>query len=238
MSIEIGTSAIDWLSIALSLNENGYALTEPILSASDCQQLQSFYDDPATTFRSTINIARCNFGRGEYKYFDYPLPAVVQSLREALYAGLAPIANDWELKLGNDPKWPSSLDGLTKICNTEGQCRPTPLMLRYGQGDYNCLHQDLYGPIHFPLQVVVMLSDPTEDFEGGELVLVEQRPRMQSRPIVIRLQQGRAAVIPVRERPRKGARGYHRAPMRQCANAPMRQCAMASGRFPLANGTP
>lgn len=214
MSDTIAKSAIDRQSIALSLDEKGYALIEPVLSASTCLQLQCCYDDPATKFRSTINMARYNFGSGEYKYFDYPLPGVIQSLREAFYTGLAPIANDWERKLGNKPKWPSSLDGLIAICNAEGQYRPTPLMLRYGQGDYNCLHQDLYGPVHFPLQVVIMLSDPANDFEGGELVLVEQRPRMQSRPIVIRLQQGAAAVIPVRERPRQGVRGFHRAPMR------------------------
>lgn len=209
-----GVDAIDWQSIALSLDEKGYALAGSILSAAKCQQVQSIYDDPGTSYRSTIKMARYNFGRGEYKYFDYPLPDIVQSLRESFYTGLAPIANDWELRFGNESRWPPSLSGLTKICNAEGQHRPTPLMLRYGEGDYNCLHQDLYGSVHFPLQVIVMLSDPQNDFEGGELVLVEQRPRMQSRPIVIHLQQGEAAIIPVRERPRKGARGYHRAPMR------------------------
>ena len=209
---EVG--AIDWQSIALSLDEKGYAQTLPILSPAQCNQLRGLYDDPATRYRSTISMARYNFGRGEYRYFAYPLPDVVQSLREWFYAGLAPIANEWALRVGYETEWPASLEELTKICNAEGQYRPTPLMLRYEKGDYNCLHQDLYGPVHFPLQVIVMLSEPSADFEGGELVLVEQRPRMQSRPIVIRLQQGTAAVIPVRERPRKGARGYHRAPMR------------------------
>ena len=214
MSSEIETSAIDWQSIAASLDEKGYALTDPVLSAADCERVQSFYDDPDTVFRSTINMARYNFGSGEYKYFGYPLPDIVQSLRESFYSGLAPVADAWEQRFGNEARWPATLDALTRICNAEGQHRPTPLMLRYGKGDYNCLHQDLYGEIHFPLQVVVMLSDPEKDFEGGELVLVEQRPRMQSRPIVIQPRQGAAVIIPVRDRPRKGTRGYHRAPMR------------------------
>lgn len=214
MSAASGVGAIDWQSVALALDEKGYALSSPILSPDQCTQLRALYDDPKTSFRSTISMARYNFGRGEYKYFAYPLPDLIQSLRESFYAGLAPIANDWALKLGNEPKWPATLGELTEICNAEGQHRPTPLMLRYEKGDFNCLHQDLYGPVHFPLQVIVMLADPAADFAGGELVLVEQRPRMQSRPIVIRLQQGAAAVIPVRERPRKGIRGYHRAPMR------------------------
>lgn len=214
MSTHEATNAIDWQSVALSLDEKGYALAGPILSPTECDQLQACYDDPETRYRSTIKMARYNFGSGEYKYFDYPLPGIVQSLRESFYAGLAPIADDWELKLGNETEWPPTLGDLTKICNAEGQHRPTPLMLRYGKGDYNCLHQDLYGSVHFPLQVIVMLSNPQNDFEGGELVLVEQRPRMQSRPIVVHLQQGTAAIIPVRERPRKGVRGYHRAPMR------------------------
>ncbi len=159
-------------------------------------------------------MARYNFGRGEYKYFDYPLPTEVQLLREYFYAKLAPIANDWEELLGKERGWPATLAELTERCHDQGQRRPTPLMLCYGEGDYNCLHQDLYGPIHFPLQVVILLSAPGEDFEGGELILVEQRPRMQSRPIVAHLEQGSAAIIPVRERPRRGVRGYHRAPMR------------------------
>jgi hypothetical protein len=192
----------------------GYAVTAPVLSANDCTRLVSYFDDPAIEFRSRIDMARHNFGRGEYKYFAYPLPPEIRRLREFFYAGLAPIANAWEQCLGNPPKWPDELAALTRYCHAAGQCRPTPLMLRYREGDYNCLHQDLYGDIHFPLQVVVMLSDPQEDFAGGELVLVEQRPRMQSRPIVVHLEQGRAAIIPVRERPREGSRGYHRAKMR------------------------
>lgn len=214
MTIDKAVSNLDWQGIEASLMDEGYAVTERFLSADTCRQLSASYDDPETGYRSTISMARYNFGRGEYKYFSYPLPGGVQVLREQFYKRLAPIANDWEMKLGNDPVWPEDLDMLTRRCHLEGQCRPTPLMLRYEQGDYNCLHQDLYGPIHFPLQVVVLLSAPSEDFDGGELILVEQRPRMQSRPIVVRLEQGAAAVIPVRERPRQGARGYHRAPVR------------------------
>ena len=159
-------------------------------------------------------MARYNFGKGEYQYFDYPLPDEVGELRRYFYRHLAPLANRWSVTLGSEAGWPDELDELTQHCHENGQQRPTPLMLRYGPGDFNCLHQDLYGPIHFPLQVVILLSEPGEEFEGGELILVEQRPRMQSRPIVARLKQGSAAIIPVRERPRRGVRGYHRAPMR------------------------
>jgi hypothetical protein len=205
---------IDWTAVETSLDENGYATTAPLLSKADCRRMYNSYDDPDTAFRSTINMARYNFGSGEYKYFAYPLPTLVHQLREFFYAGLAPIANSWAKRLNSDDRWPEKLQELTSLCHEQGQCRPTPLMLRYGQGDYNCLHQDLYGPIYFPLQVVILLSAPERDYKGGELILVEQRPRMQSRPLVVRLEQGGAAVIPVRERPRKGVRGYHRAAMR------------------------
>lgn len=214
MTAEFDFAAIDTRTIAESLGENGFALTKPFLSTATCARLSGYYDNPATQFRSTISMARHNFGRGEYKYFAYPLPAEVQALREYFYAHLAPIANEWERRFGNDRSWPESLDLLLHRCHEEGQGRPTPLLLRYGAGDYNCLHQDLYGPLHFPLQVIILLSEPGQDFAGGELILVEQRPRLQSRPIVVRLTQGAAAIIPVRERPRQGTRGYHRAPMR------------------------
>jgi hypothetical protein len=214
MSWQIAERVVDWRRVSAALMAEGYAVTEPLLSPEDCVRLGGYYDDAKIEFRSTINMARYNFGRGEYKYFAYPLPSEVQHLREFFYAGLAPIANEWEQHFGKSPKWPNALSELVKQCHAEGQCRPTPLMLRYREGDYNCLHQDLYGAIHFPLQVVVMLSAPQDDFAGGELILVEQRPRMQSRPIVVNLEQGAAAIIPVRERPRKGIRGYHRAKMR------------------------
>lgn len=206
--------AIDWETVSASLDDEGFALTPPFLSADECTRLRSLYDGPSSRFRSTISMQRYNFGRGEYKYFAYPLPPDIERMREVFYARLAPVANRWESRLRKKPDWPAELASLTKRCHEQGQCRPTPLMLRYEQGDYNCLHQDLYGDIHFPLQVVILLSEPDADFSGGELVLVEQRPRMQSRPIVVRLVQGAAAIIPVRERPRKGSRGFHRALMR------------------------
>ena len=206
--------ALDWPAIEASLAERGYATTAPFLDTSTCAELRRLYDDPETSFRSTINMARYNFGSGQYRYFDYPLPDLVRLLRAEFYARLAPIANAWATVLRMETDWPAELDELLERCHASGQARPTPLLLRYGPGDYNCLHQDLYGPIHFPLQVVILLSEPDVDFMGGELVLVEQRPRMQSRPILPQLRQGAAAIIPVRERPRQGTRGYHRAAMR------------------------
>ncbi len=212
MKPDIG--ALDWSAIEAGLAENGYAATGTFLDAAACVELRSLYDDPATAFRSMIDMARYNFGSGEYKYFDYPLPAIVAKLRSSFYARLAPVANAWAKALRTEADWPAELETLLDRCHAAGQIRPTPLLLRYRAGDYNCLHQDLYGPIHFPLQVVIQLSKPGEDFTGGELVLVEQRPRMQSRPIVPVLEQGAAVIIPVRERPRRGTRGYHRAAMR------------------------
>jgi hypothetical protein len=206
--------AIDREAIAAALDRRGFAVTAPILGRATCKGIIARYRDPATPFRSTISMARYNFGRGEYKYFDYPLPDEVQALREAFYTCLAPIANEWEQRLGTGRTWPVDLTTLLRQCHAEAQARPTPLLLRYGRGDYNCLHQDLYGPIHFPLQAVLLLSEPGREFDGGELVLVEQRPRMQSRSMVVRLEQGAAAIFPVRERPRHGQRGYHRVMMR------------------------
>jgi len=214
VSAALERPAIDREAIAAALDQQGFAVTGPILGRAVCRSITARYDDPATPFRSTISMARYNFGRGEYKYFEYPLPAEVQALREAFYACLAPIANEWEQRLGTGRTWPGHLDELLRRCHAEGQARPTPLLLRYGRGDYNCLHQDLYGPIHFPLQVVILLSEPGKEFDGGELVLVEQRPRLQSRPMLVRLTQGAAAIFPVRERPRYGQRGYHRVTMR------------------------
>ena len=206
--------AIDWGRVGEAMQAQGYAVIPPFLSRSLCEQIRSFYDDPGVSFRSTINMARYNFGRGEYKDFAYPLPEPVQQLRAYFYENLAPIANQWERCFGREPSWPENLAQLTEHCHQHNQYRPTPLLLRYEEHDYNCLHQDLYGPIHFPLQVVVQLSREGEEFSGGELVLVEQRPRMQSRPVVLHLEQGSAAIIPVRERPRQGVRGYHKAAMR------------------------
>jgi len=205
---------LDWQAIGQALDSEGFALTEPVLSRAACRRLRARFDDPSTAFRSTIDMERYNFGRGTYRYFDRPLPDEVHALREAFYPPLADIANDWSRRFREAPSWPDSLQALTERCHAEGQTRPTPLLLRYHADDYNCLHQDLYGPIHFPLQVIVMLSEPGVEFAGGELVLVEQRPRMQSRPMVVPMSQGAAAIVPVRERPRLGNRGYHRVQMR------------------------
>lgn len=214
MTGTIDESAVCWDDVSRSLDDRGYAVTGTVLSPAVCDQLRACYEDPETRFRSTIDMARYHFGRGQYRYFDYPLPDSVKRLRSFFYAGLVPIANAWSARLGTGESWPASHEAFLRRCHVEGQRRPTPLLLKYGPGDYNCLHQDLYGPIHFPLQVIIMLSDPNTDFDGGELMLVEQRPRMQSRAMVVPMRQGAAAVIPVRERPRKGVRGYHRAPMR------------------------
>jgi len=205
---------LDWGRVADQLRNSGYAVTSPFLSVQECTALRQLYTDPTCRFRSVIDMSRYNFGRGEYKYFDYPLPPPVTAMRESAYKMLAPVANEWQELLGSETHWPASLAELHERCRQQGQHRPTPLMLRYGPGDYNCLHQDLYGTIHFPLQVILMLSEPGSDFSGGELLLVEQRPRLQSKPIVLPLQQGAAAIIPVRERPRRGSRGYHRAMLR------------------------
>ena len=159
-------------------------------------------------------MARYNFGQGQYKYLNYPLPSIVQVLRETLYPPLATIANAWSARLGQSVTWPDSLTQFIERCHAAGQQRPTPLLLRYAEGDYNCLHQDLYGPIYFPLQVIVLLTEPGVDFDGGELVLVEQRPRMQSRPMVVSIPAGGASIVPVRERPRQGATRIHRVQMR------------------------
>lgn len=209
-----GVGNLDWDTMAAQLDEDGYAITPRILSGGQCRRLAGFFDDEQIRFRSTVNMASHNFGRGVYRYFDYPLPPEVLALRRSFYPGLAAIANDWSGRLRQELNWPPSLSEFTAHCHAAGQSRPTPLMLRYREGDYNCLHQDLYGALYFPLQVVVLLSTPGDDFAGGELVLVEQRPRMQSRPMIVPLMQGAAAIVPVRERPRRGVRGYHRCKMR------------------------
>lgn len=206
--------SLDFDSLSAQLDSEGFALIPNLLTPKTCKRLAKCYDDTETQFRSRVDMARYNFGKGEYKYFAYPLPSEIQALRSTFYSKLAVIANDWAERLGEVPEWPTSLDSLTAKCHAQGQVRPTPLMLRYGEGDYNCLHQDLYGSIHFPLQVVVLLSAPIEEFSGGELILVEQRPRLQSRPIIVPITQGDAVIIPVRDRPRQGASRTHRAQMR------------------------
>jgi uncharacterized protein len=209
--VNVTASHIDVLGEAL--DRDGYATIGGLLDAATCADLAAIYDDDAR-FRSTVVMARHGYGRGEYRYFARPLPELVQGLREALYPPLAAIGNIWGERLGQDRRWPAMHAELAAECAAAGQTRPTPLLLRYGPGDYNRLHQDIYGPLVFPLQVVTLLDEPGRDFSGGELVLSEGRARMQSRPIVIPLAQGDAAVIPVRERPVASARGWTRATMR------------------------
>lgn len=186
-----------------------------VLAPEECEALAALYDSGAEgTFRSKVVMARHGFGRGEYQYFDYPLPELVSRLRTELYGHLVATANRWNAALGLEPRYPAAHADYLERCHAAGQARATPLLLRYGPGDFNCLHQDLYGEHVFPLQAVVLLSPPGEAFEGGELVLTEQRPRMQSRPLVVPLRQGDAAVLAVRHRPVQGTRGTYRVTMR------------------------
>jgi hypothetical protein len=189
------------------LDRDGFWVSPPLVDANACAQLANLYEQGEETFRSTINMARYGFGSGEYRYFCAPLPAMVQQLRESVYAWLAPVANEWSTRRGKVAQWPADHDELRARCAAAGQTRPTPLLLRYRRGDFNCLHQDLYGEIHFPLQGILLLDRPGVDFEGGELLLVEQRPRKQSKALVVPVTQCAMAVIPVKERPVSGARG-------------------------------
>ena len=201
--------ALDWPRIAADLDGQGWAVTGPVLSPERCAELTDLYPREAG-FRSRVIMARHGFGQGEYKYFSYPLPPPVAALRRDLYAPLATVANRWAQRLGEDRRFPPDLDQMLARCHAAGQVRPTPLMLTYGPGDYNCLHQDLYGEHVFPLQAAFLLDQPGRDFEGGEFVLVEQRPRQQSRPQVVPLAQGEGVIFAVRERPHDGTRGVHR----------------------------
>ncbi|MEM1199920.1 MAG: 2OG-Fe(II) oxygenase [Pseudomonadota bacterium] len=203
---------LDWSRISDELNADGHASIGPVLSREACETLSAAYEDEAR-YRSHIHMKRHGFGQGEYKYFAYPLPDPVAGLRTALYPPLARIANDWEQQLGTARTYPAEHSALLNRCHNDGQERPTPLILKYGPGDYNCLHQDLYGEHMFPIQVVVLLSGEGA-FEGGEFVLTEQRPRMQSRAEVVPLKQGCAVAFAVNERPKLGTRGYYRVKQR------------------------
>ena len=204
---------IDWAAAEAELEAAGVARLGPLLAPEECQELIGFYDERAR-FRSRVVMARHGYGQGEYQYLAYPLPERVQALREALYPRLAPVANRWNERMGLPVRYPAAHAEFLARCHAAGQARPTPLLLRYGPGDYNCLHQDLYGEHVFPLQVVVLLSAPGEDFAGGEFVLTEQRPRMQSRAEVVPLGLGEAAVFAVAQRPARGSRGDYRVMMR------------------------
>jgi hypothetical protein len=205
--------AIDWQATAADLDSVGWAIFCKLLTQGECREIASLYED-GRRFRSKVVMARHGFGRGEYQYFAYPLPDLVAGLRSALYPHLAPIANRWNEVLGIDIRFPAGHAAFLERCHAAGQTRPTPLLLKYGPDDYNCLHQDLYGEHVFPLQVAILLSEPGEAFEGGEFVLTEQRPRMQSRPSVVPLRQGDAVVFAVNQRPVKGARGFYRTVLR------------------------
>jgi hypothetical protein len=202
----------NWTRIAEELDAQGWAVLPRLMDTSECDCMAGLYD--SDIFRSTVVMARHGFGRGEYRYFSYPLPTAVAALRTALYPLLAPIANRWQERMGVETRFPDTHDQFIARCHAAGQTRPTPLLLRYGPGDYNCLHQDLYGAEVFPLQVAVLLSAPNQDFTGGEFVLTEQRPRMQSRPMVAPLTKGDGLVFAVSQRPVKGARGDYRVTMR------------------------
>jgi len=204
---------LDWEWISRELDEHGNANLERILSVNECQAVAALYTHDSL-FRSRVVMARHGFGRGEYKYFDYPLPEVVAEVRTAIYPRLAEIANRWNALMGLEVHYPEAHSEFLKRCQDAGQLRPTPLLLQYGEGDYNCLHQDLYGEHVFPIQVTILLSEPGADFTGGEFILTEQRPRMQSRPEVVPLRQGDAVAFAVHHRPVQGKRGSYRVNMR------------------------
>jgi hypothetical protein len=204
---------IDWAQASDDLDAQGYAVLKGLLSRDECCALAGLYPDDGH-FRSRVVMGRHGFGRGEYKYFSYPLPELIAELRPALYAQLRDVANRWNEAMGIDIRYPDRHESFLKRCHAAGQIRPTPLLLQYGAGDYNCLHQDLYGEHVFPLQVAVLLSEPGRDFTGGEFVLTEQRPRMQSRPEVVPLGQGDAVAFAVHHRPVQGTRGFYRVNLR------------------------
>ena len=213
VSIAARLERVDWAEVARALDERGWATTPPLLTAAECAELIRLYPEERR-FRSRVDMARFRFGEGEYKYFANPLPPVVLGLRRHAYPLLAPIASAWEKTLGSERRYPPELDGFLAVCAEHGQTKPTPLLLRYEAGGYNCLHQDLYGDVAFPLQMTCLLSRPAQDFTGGEFLLVEQRPRAQSRGEVVPLGQGQIVIFATRDRPARGARGAYRVTLR------------------------
>ncbi|MBS1527056.1 MAG: 2OG-Fe(II) oxygenase [Bacteroidetes bacterium] len=201
---------LDWSSLAVQLNNTGYALAKWLLTPNECDQLIRLYDDDGL-YRKTIVMERYRFGLGEYKYFKYPLPAMVAELRHGIYPHIAPIANNWMEQLNVDKRYPNDLDELLRQCHANGQNRPTPLVLRYAKGGYNTLHQDLYGELFFPMQAVLFLD---EDYEGGEFVMIEHRPRAQSKAIVLKPGKGDMLIFTTNFRPVKGSKGYYRVNMK------------------------
>jgi len=212
-SIETRLGRIDWTEMARTLGDQGWATTPPVLTPAECAELIRLYPNERR-FRSRVEMARFRFGEGEYKYFADPLPPVVLALRRHAYPPLAAVAGGWEAALGRKPGYPPDLDGFLVVCAEHGQTKPTPLLLRYEAGGYNCLHQDLYGDVAFPLQMTCLLSRPGVDFTGGEFLLVEQRPRAQSRGEVVPLEQGQIVIFATRDRPARRARGAYRVTMR------------------------
>ena len=206
-------AAVDWDRVLSDLDSSGHAVIEGLLDPAECGTVARLYDEPAT-FRSRVVMQRHGFGQGEYQYFDYPLPDPIARLRRDAYPPLAKLANRWKQNLGEGDEYPPTLAAFTAQCHARGQKRATPLLLKYGPGDYNRLHQDLYGDLYFPIQLVVLLSDPARDFTGGEFVLTELKPRMQSRVDVVPLRRGDACLFAVNHHPAKGTRGYYRAGMR------------------------
>jgi hypothetical protein len=213
MSLTEKITSLDWSRISTELDERGHATTGPLFSIEECKRLAAGYSEGAQ-FRSRVIMARHGFGRGEYQYYRYPLPSIVQSLRESFYPSLASVANRWNEVLGIPTTFPLEHTRFQQRCHSAGQTRPTPLLLKYQKDDYNCLHQDLYGELVFPLQIAFLLSNPLCDFTGGEFVLTEQRPRMQSRATVVPLRQGEAVIFAVNHRPQRGTRGVYRVAMR------------------------
>jgi uncharacterized protein len=212
-SAEARVAAYDWDALAGELDSYGCAILPKLLSAEECRSIAELYPDESH-FRSHIHMARHGFGKGEYRYFKYPLPDLLGALRSALYPRLAGVANEWNARMGIDRRYPGNHAAFLKQCHDAGQARPTPLLLQYVAGDFNCLHQDLYGDLAFPIQVAVLLSEPRVDFTGGEFVLTEQRPRMQSRAEVVPLRQGDAVAFAVHNRPVQGSKGNYRVNLR------------------------
>jgi uncharacterized protein len=207
-----------WEAHQQALSERGYECLPAALTPDECRDLASLYDNPAL-YRNTIVMQRHGYGSGEYRYFNYPLPPIVNQLRHELYRQLAPVANDWNQKLDVPIRYPVDLDTWLHTCHEAGQLRPTPLILRYGAGDWNALHQDMYGALHFPFQAVLFLNEPEKDYTGGEFVLVEQRPRMQSKAVVLTPKQGQILLFTTKIRPVKGARGYYQVAIRHGVSA-------------------
>lgn len=220
--------AADWQAAVQTLHAQGYAVLPGVFDEVDCEQVRTLYER-ADLFRSRVVMARLGFGQGEYQYFGYPLPAVIKDLRHTIYGHLAPVANAWAEVLGSEVRYPATLDAYLAHCHSQGQTRPTPLLLKYGQGDYNRLHQDLYGGEQFPLQAAVLLSAPERDFAGGEFVLTETTPRRQTKAEVVPLAHGDMVVFAVNHRPVKSAKGFSRVAMRHGVSTVRRGARMTLG---------